>query len=531
MKPPIAKVSDVAGRIEIYIAVVAFYVVSYILCATAKSFEQYAGGYVVYSIGATGMQILNQIIVADITSARCRGLANSLVSLPFMIVPWMSAFIVDSALATIGWRWGIGMFAIIMPVASLGIIVPLCYFRRRGKLAGNATPRRPTNAKAFFSAVDSLGIVLLTAGCAMVLLPMALAGNTQGGWTNPWIPTVMAVGVVMLVAFAYYETRCASNPIMPAKYFRSVSLVLACGIGLLDAFAFQVTHTYMYAWSTVVHSFSARDATFLTYTSGCFQVLAGLLTGFLMYRSRRYKWLLVVAVAIRLAGYGAMLRLRGATNPVAELFVVQAIQGLGSGAVGTVVIVIAQVVVPHAELAQATALILLAIFMGQAVGSAVAGGIYTNLFKPRLRVHLGVGAGGATQAVIDAVFDSITTGALPAQHTPERDAIDAAYSDVLRYMTISALVASALPFLAVWFLPNLRLSDDHNLSRDIEDERRKSGDEASGGGRSRRSTLASVMSVKGWFSRSAEKAKGEKRGAETETETETETKAKVRDTV
>lgn len=52
------------------------------------------------------MQILNQVIVADITSSRWRGLANGLVNLPFMIIPWVSAFIVDGALANIGWRWG-----------------------------------------------------------------------------------------------------------------------------------------------------------------------------------------------------------------------------------------------------------------------------------------------------------------------------------------------------------------------------------------------------------------------------------------
>jgi len=106
LKPPIARISDVVGRAETYVAVVIFYIISYVLCASAKSFARYAGGYVIYCIGQTGMQILNQVIVADITSSRCRGLANGLVNLPFMIIPWASAFIVDSALANIGWRWG-----------------------------------------------------------------------------------------------------------------------------------------------------------------------------------------------------------------------------------------------------------------------------------------------------------------------------------------------------------------------------------------------------------------------------------------
>lgn len=38
LKPPIARISDVAGRAETYVAVVIFYIISYILCASAQSF-------------------------------------------------------------------------------------------------------------------------------------------------------------------------------------------------------------------------------------------------------------------------------------------------------------------------------------------------------------------------------------------------------------------------------------------------------------------------------------------------------------
>lgn len=87
----------------------------------------------------------------------------------------------------------------------------------------------------------------------------------------------------------------------------------------------------MYTCSTVVHSYSARDATFLTFT--------------------------------------------------AELYIVQLIQSVGSGLVQTIILVVAQIVVPRAELSQSTALELLFIYMGNALGSTAAGAIYTNSFK------------------------------------------------------------------------------------------------------------------------------------------------------
>ena len=59
---------------------------------------------------------------------------------------------------------------------------------------------------------------------------------------------------------------------------------------------------------------------------------------------------------------------------MAELFVVQAVQGIGSGIVETIVLVSAQIVVPHAELAQISSLVLLIGFLGSAVGQSIAGG-------------------------------------------------------------------------------------------------------------------------------------------------------------
>lgn len=466
LKPPIAKVSDVVGRAETYVAVVIFYIISYVLCASAKGFGQYAGGYIVYCIGQTGMQILNQIIVADITTSRWRGLANGLVNLPFMIIPWASAFIVDSALVTIGWRWGIGMFAIIMPACSIAVVIPLIWFQRRYKKAGG-TVRKKTSLKGFVSQIDLGGIILFTAGCAMLLLPIALAGNTSGSWDAPWVPTLISTGAVLLGVLIYYEARVATHPLIPPRFIKNVSLILAFSIGLLDAFAYSVTHTYMYAWATVVHEFSARDATFLTYTAGCVQVLTGLGTGFLMYRSRRYKWLLLIGIIVRLVGYGFMMRLRGANNSIAEIFLMQVIQGAGSGAVGTVVIVVAQVVVPRSELSQATALELLCIYLGTSLGSAIAGTIYTSLFKQRLRFWMG---DSTPQADIDRVYQTITdVVSLPGSSA--RNAVNHAYSDILRYMTLAALVASAIPMVMVWFLPNLELNDDHNLASNLNEKR------------------------------------------------------------
>lgn len=216
----------------------------------------------------------------------------------------------------------------------------------------------------------------------------------------------------------------------------------------------------MYAWSQLAHNYNARDATFLVYTNGVIQCLFAIAAGAVMYKTREYKWLMVSGVIVRTIGYGVMIRLRGFHNTTAEIFIVQCIQGMGSGIVSALCVVAAQIQVPHSELAQITSLVLLFSFIGSAIGSAAAGIIYTSAFKGALRSRLGA---SATDALIDAIYNSITSKSIPVWGSPDRVAASLAYSDVMRYISYMALGTSFLLFPLAWFLPNKRLGDSHNL--------------------------------------------------------------------
>ena len=110
-KPPIAKVSNTVGRAEAYTFCIMCYLLGYILCASSSTFGVYAGGFVFANIGQTGVNILNDIIISDITSMRARAFGISISFFPFLITPWISGFIVEGVVnpSGIGWRWGIGM--------------------------------------------------------------------------------------------------------------------------------------------------------------------------------------------------------------------------------------------------------------------------------------------------------------------------------------------------------------------------------------------------------------------------------------
>lgn len=438
VKPPIAKLSNIIGRGETYLFTISCYILSYIMCASAKSINVYAAGYVFYCIGQSGTNIMNDIIISDISTARWRGLAIGVSFFPFLIMPWVSAFIVDSVVGGIGWRWGIGMLAIIMPFCASFIITTLLYFQGRAKTAGIITTSKIT-VYEFCSQIDLGGTILFSCGFAMLLLPFTLASTTTSRWSTPWIDALITLGVVSLLVLPVYEKFVAKHPLIPVHYFKNLSIVSSILLIATDSLGFSCSHTYIYPWVTITHNFKARDATFFIFTNGVTQCLSGMVAGLVMLKTRRYKWLLMAAVVIRLIGYGVMIRLRGANNSTAELFIVQLIQGLGSGIIQTAVVVSAQIQVPHAQMAQITALVICCSFLGSSIGSSIGGGIYTNTFKDQLKHSLG---SKATPTLVNSLFESIV-GVLPEWGSPERIAIN----DAVGFPSISLPTLVANSFL------------------------------------------------------------------------------------
>lgn len=153
MKPFVTKSSDVIGRGEAYIFTVSCYVLGYILCASSSTFSTYGGGQVFYAIGQGGTSILDAIMVSDLSSMRWRGFSHNIIYLPFLIAPWISAYIVNSVIN------GIGMFAILMPFSASTLIITLFVLQRRARKAGIVLPEKLT-VYQFFSRLDLGGVLL-----------------------------------------------------------------------------------------------------------------------------------------------------------------------------------------------------------------------------------------------------------------------------------------------------------------------------------------------------------------------------------
>ncbi|ELU43845.1 hypothetical protein AG1IA_02107 [Rhizoctonia solani AG-1 IA] len=205
--------------------------------------------------GHTGLDLVTDIIIADITPLKWRGFATALPSAPFILNAFISAEIVTGVTNGPGWRWGflpswsklffnasklIHRFAIIVPAVMVPAIITLFTADRRAKKNGElafgaspnerrriektdeaAVPRQPLwlQFKDVAIKMDLFGLVLIGFIFGLILFPISLAKTVRGGWSN--------LGVVLIPVFIVYERFFAPVAIMPKRIITNRAFLVA----------------------------------------------------------------------------------------------------------------------------------------------------------------------------------------------------------------------------------------------------------------------------------------------------------------
>lgn len=235
-KPPMSKFADVLGRLEAFTLSVVIYILGYILQATANDIRTYAAAQIFYAIGATGLQILIQIFVADTSDLLNRALCSTLPQLPFLVNVWIGPLVADFVLTNFSWRWGYGIWIVILPVAFLPLALALTINQRKAARRG-LLPKSQFEGKTSWEVactiwyeLDVFGLLLICGAFSLILIPLSLIANTDGG--NNWSLAMLLVGVLCLIAFPLWERspRLAPRAFFPRDLFRQRTVIAGMGL-------------------------------------------------------------------------------------------------------------------------------------------------------------------------------------------------------------------------------------------------------------------------------------------------------------
>ncbi|EGD85213.1 hypothetical protein H112_08944 [Trichophyton rubrum D6] len=219
MQPIWASISNVFGRKPpLYVCMTLFFVGS-VVFAVAKNMNTIIIGRVLQGFGGGGIDVLVEVVIADMTTLQERskyiGLMGIVLAIGNIMGPSVGALFATYA----SWRW-IGW----VNLPLLGIGMPLIY----SFLKLRPVPLEKSLAENL-ARLDWIGMMLVIVGITILVLPISWAGSLFP-WSSWQTLVPMLLGFLVLAIFGFYEAKPAA-PIMPHRLFHSktVNMTLAGG--------------------------------------------------------------------------------------------------------------------------------------------------------------------------------------------------------------------------------------------------------------------------------------------------------------
>ncbi|CAE6471065.1 unnamed protein product [Rhizoctonia solani] len=469
IQPPYARVADRFGRLELILFATTFYVFGTILVAASNGVQMFVTGQLFYQIGYTGLMLLIEVLIADLTGLKDRVLFSYIPALPFIINTWASGDLASTVLLHAGWRWGIGMWCIILPVCAIPVAGSVIYARhkaaREGKLASNSTPKHSSLVGAFIELtwqLDVIGMILLAAMLSLVLLPLTLAGGAKETWKSAHIIVMLVIGVVVCIpAFFIWEIKFAKYPAVPFSQFTNRTILAGMIVAIGLNMSWYLQGDFLYTVLAVSFDQSVTSATRITSLYSFTSVLVGAGAGLLIRKVRYIKPFVIAGTLVFILAMGLLIKFRDGSAGVNGMIGAQVVLGFGGGLFPYPTQALVQAASSHEQMATMTALYLSFYQIGSALGNAISTAIWTQTLPKKLAEHLG----NATAAA-SAYASPLTYIASYPVGTPERTAMVAAYSDVQRYLAITGLCLSLIVFVSSLFLRNFKVDERQSLSEE-----------------------------------------------------------------
>ncbi|KKY36479.1 putative efflux pump antibiotic resistance [Diaporthe ampelina] len=380
--PIYASASDVLGRmIPLYTCYVLFLVGS-VVFATANSMVVVIIGRLLQGLGGGGLDVLNEILIVDITTLKERPLYLGLMAVPMALGTIAGPIIGAGFSENASWRW---LGWINVPLIGVDIVLAALFLRLKSL-------EEPLSTR--FARLDWIGSLMFTVGAAAFVLPLSWAGNLYP-WSSWKTIVPLVIGMLVLLVFAFYEAK-PEAPLFPHRIFKSRTSLMTLLSGTVHGLIIYPATTYLPLFFQAVKLQSPLQSAVSILPSCCGVVGFALLSGVAVDVSRRYLWQFWASWVSVAVGIGIISTLDRSSS-VAKTAGLQIVAGVGLGALWTVPALSMQASAANVE-DQALAVGILVAFrlFGALIGLATASTVFASVFEKAIAALQPLPAAAAT---------------------------------------------------------------------------------------------------------------------------------------
>jgi MFS family permease len=428
----IGKLSDLYGRRALLLACLSICVVGALWSAFSSSFVMFIIARTVLSIGQGGLAPLCFSTLGDMFEPVQRSRWIGLLNIPA------------------------GIFAFVGPTLGGWFTDTLG--------SGKTQHTKPK--------IDARGATLAAVASSTLILAFSMAG-TMYPWASMQVIGLLCISLIFWVLFVKAESG-VDEPILDMQVLKNRSFMtisLAC---LLSSFGMAGLMIYYPLLIQGVQGASATLTGKIMTPGNVLMNFLGVFAGFLVARTKRYKWMFV-------AGYGlttlVMIALIffDASTPIRWGFVAITLAGISMGAIPTVNTLVAQYAVPRRLLGVATGALFFVVMLGQAIAPAILGSAMNIRYNSTLTRALPAEVSRlADQATMTSLGDPsvllseramASLGKTLRSETPEgKRVLDRTVSAIslsmeagLKIVFILGAIAMLLTFLTICALPQISI--------------------------------------------------------------------------